>query len=117
MTNLNNLQNISSLNLNTTILTNGNIVDDATAIFITEVPYWLFPVTFIMFFAMLYFIYQRLEWGLDIVQSALIASFFQIIISYAIIKIGWSVSIVPLTMWGIIWLLLLISMYYIKKTR
>jgi len=115
MVNLNGFQNISPINLNTTVVTSNNVIEDSKNIFITNVPYWLMPVTIILFIVMVWFIYKKLNWNLDIIQSSLIAAFFQILTSYAFLKAGWTISAVPLGFWGTIWMILLMAMFYIKK--
>ena len=115
MVNLNALQNISNPNLNNTILLSDSLLEETPSLFYTNVPYWLFPVTIIFFISLVWYIYRNPNWNLDIVQSSLIASFFQIVISFAIIRVGWSVSAVPLGFWGTIWIVLLLAMFYVKK--
>ena len=115
MVNLTALNNINPLELNQTIITNGSLIENLGSNFATNQPYWLFPVTLLLFITLVVFIYKKLDWGLDIVQTSLIASFIQILFSYAIIKIGWSINVTPLAFWGAIWMILLIAMTYIKK--
>ncbi len=115
MANLNNLQNISNINLNTSVLTGDELINDSMNIFITAVPYWLFPVTIIFFIMLTWFVQKKLDWGLDFIQAATFSAFIQIVLSYAIIKAGWSVSVVPLTFWGFIWIIGVISIYSIRK--
>jgi len=116
MTCLNCITNITPLNISTDIFINPQTTVQQTAdIANSNISYWLLYSMIILFIAFVWYLYKQENWNLDIVQSITISSFFITAISYAIIRVGLSNNIVPLTMFGFIWLVSLITMIFIKK--
>lgn len=115
MVDLTQLNNISALELNTSVANSSAVLQEGGQLLSTNIPYWLFPITIILFFTFIWLLYKKTDWGLNIVQTGVISSMLQIIISYIIIKMGWSVSVTPLMFWGVVWIILIISVFFIKK--
>lgn len=116
MTCINCLNNITPLNMSVSMFANPQTTISETAkVANSNLPYWLLFSMIILFISFVWYIYKNEKWNLDIVQSIGISSFFIISISYAIIRTGLSNNIVPLTMFGLIWIVSIISMIFIKK--
>jgi len=116
MTCLNCISNVTPLNISTEIFSNPQTtVQQTVEIANSNLSYWLLYSMIILFIAFVWYLYKQQRWNLDIVQSITISSFFIIVISYSIIRVGLSNNIIPLTMFGFIWLVSLISMIIIKK--
>jgi len=117
MVNLNNLQNITPLNVNyssinnsSTILTNA--IDSLNTVF----PYWLLTSMIALYIILLYYILKKQDLvPLDFLQSSLVSSFIVILVSFAAVRVGLSNNIVPLTFFGVIWIISAIALYYSKR--
>jgi len=110
------LNNITPMNISTEMFASPQTTLLAATTTANEnLPLWLLTSMIIMFITFVWFIHKNETWNLDIIQSTSISSFFIIVISYAIIKAGLSNNIVPLTFFGIIWFITIISMIYIKR--
>jgi len=110
------LNNITPLNVSTQIFVDPQTtLLAATTTANNNLPLWLLTSMIVLFITFVWFIHKNTTWNLDIIQSIAISSFFIIVISYTIIKAGLSNNIVPLTFFGIIWFISIISMIYIKK--
>lgn len=115
MVNIDNL-NIAPLELNTSVITNGSIIENSVELLNNAFPYWLFSAMTALYIILVYYLFKQQElYRLDFNQSSMAASFIVAIVSYGAIIAGLSTSIVPLTFYGIIWIINVITQYYIKK--
>ena len=117
MTNINALSNITPLQLNTTIVRNSStLLENSIEALNTAFPYWLFTSMIVLYLVFLYYLFKQQElYRLDFNQSSMASSFLVVVISFAAIRTGLSNNIVPLTFFGVIWVINVITQYYIKK--
>ena len=117
MANLNALSNITPLQLNTTIVSNSSmLLENSIDALNTAFPYWLFTSMIVLYLVLLYYLFRQQElYRLDFNQSSMASSFLVVVVSFGAIRTGLSNNIVPLTFFGIIWIINLITQYYIKK--